>query len=367
MSMAETRPTPLPPVPARIQARTSAPVHGPTARRMCAALRRAMLPLLVLGAGCAPADSVGPRDAGDPVSRDAGDGAEPVADGAEPVADAAPGGPTVVTLGTELGRPARAVLPWSYDPQRRYPLVVILHGDEVTGAVQDLYFGISQWSGEYAFITLLPDAEPTSAGFVGWSFYDGRGAADDEQYLRALVAEASSTLSVDAGRVYAIGHSGGGFMSYRLACTSSDVVTAVAVVAGGTIADAERCPSEEPVAVLHIHGTEDASVPFDAPSRHGGADYLDAIGSVERFAGRNGCAPGPTPDEATIDLEATIEGRETSVQTYRIGCQGDAFAELWTISGGAHTPSFGREFAPRVLEWLLLHARGVASDHPSDR
>ena len=71
------------------------------------------------------------------------------------------------------------------------------------------------------------------------------------------------------------GVSNGGGMSARMACDASDVVAAVAAVAGG-YSSLPACRPARPVPVLEIHGQADHVVPY-------GGKGPDAAGAVPAF------------------------------------------------------------------------------------
>ena len=53
---------------------------------------------------------------------------------------------------------------------------------------------------------------------------------DDVKYLSGLLEEAATHIAVE--RIFALGHSNGGFMSYRLACEGIPGLVAIASLAG---------------------------------------------------------------------------------------------------------------------------------------
>ena len=78
-----------------------------------------------------------------------------------------------------------------------------------------------------------------------------------------MVEEVAAEHAVDRRRVYVVGFSNGGFMSYRLACDHADRIAAIVSISGATYADPDRCAPSEPVAVLEVHGTDDRTIPYD--------------------------------------------------------------------------------------------------------
>ncbi len=65
---------------------------------------------------------------------------------------------------------------------------------------------------------------------------------------------------VDPARVYVIGMSNGGFMTYRLACEISSKITAIAPVSATM--NVQTCTITKPVPVIHFHSFLDGSVPY---------------------------------------------------------------------------------------------------------
>jgi len=157
---------------------------------------------------------------------------------------------------------------------------------------------------------------------------------------------------VDAGRVYLIGHSNGGFMSYRMACDAGDQITAIVSLAGADYVDESACTPSVGVSVLQIQGTADATVAY-GPSPIGPG----AVASVERWATRDGCDATMPMSGDPIDFDTLLPGAETTVRTYPVGCEPGLSAELWTIQGGAHIPTVPTSVGATLYDWLSTHSR----------
>jgi polyhydroxybutyrate depolymerase len=256
-------------------------------------------------------------------------------------------------------RPARVILPDAYDRTQSWPLVVLLHGYTATGPLQDAYFGLSRRGDERGFITVLPNGTQDGAGNRFWNATDaccnfGGSSVDDVQYLSDLLAEAKERLAVDADRVYFMGHSNGGFMSYRMACELGSEIAAIASLAGSAFDDAQDCAENGQVGVLQIHGDADETVLYDGGEFAGNA-YPGAREVAERWAARNGCDAQAQTGEAA-DLDKDVDGAESDVEQWG-GCEADRRVELWSIRGGGHIPSLSDDFTDRVLDFLFAHSR----------
>jgi len=85
---------------------------------------------------------------------------------------------------------------------------------------------------------------------------------DDVAFIAALLDDLATVVSYDRTRVYAVGHSNGGMMSYRLGCELGDRIVAIAPVAGSY--QPEGCRHTGTVALLDVHGLADDRVPTSA-------------------------------------------------------------------------------------------------------
>lgn len=274
--------------------------------------------------------------------------------------------PPATTLGVAAGRPADVRAPTDYDPSVEYPLVVLLHGFMASGGVQNIYFGLSNQVTALGFVLVVPDGTPNSQGARFWDATDAccnfeDQPVDDVAYIRGLIEEAQANYRIDPRRIYLFGHSNGGFMSYRMACEASDVVTAIASLAGSTYLDPADCAADEPVSVLQIHGTDDDVILYDgmeSPEGQFPAGYPGAAEAVRRSAARAGCDLDAAVEGAPLDIENSLDGAETRVLEYRAGCERGLDMALWTIEGGAHLPVVNRAaFSASVVEWLMSHER----------
>ncbi len=92
----------------------------------------------------------------------------------------------------------------------------------------------------------------------------------------------------DSERVYLVGHSNGGFMSYRMACDQSELITGIVSFAGSTWWNENDCAASDSVAVLQIHGTWDTSIRYDGLTPHEGDPFaapLDIEGCIGESCG----------------------------------------------------------------------------------
>ena len=264
-------------------------------------------------------------------------------------------------LQLDAERPAQVQIPIDYNTSTRYPLVVVLHGLGANGRIQSFYFGLVDRVDSEQFVLVVPDGTVNADGLNFWNANEVCCAAspedtevDDAGYIRGLIEEAAATYSIDPGRVGLIGHSNGGFMSLRLACDTSELVTSVVSLAGATYEDAAQCgPATNPVSVLLLHGTADETVFYEGiPGAYPGAPE-----AARRFAELAECDLDNPGMPANQDLVTSIPGPETEILRYQ-GCAPGVDVELRTLVDGPHIPGpWQPDGLDSMLDWLLSHTR----------
>ena len=257
-------------------------------------------------------------------------------------------------------RPVTLKLPPTYDHGKSHPLVVLLHGYGASGDVQYWYLKLSHLVEKEGVLLLAPDGTEDSKGKLFWNAtdvccnFEGK-KIDDVGYIKGLIQEVSRVYNVDRDRIYLIGHSNGGYMSYRMACEVSELLAGIVSLAGATYAKRDVCKPSVKVSVLQIHGTKDSAVKYEGGSFQTGA-YPSAEGSVKFWGGYNGCTGGLVPHAQTLDLDVTVPGHETTIA--RIGgCPKGVAADLWTIKEGGHLPMVTTHFPTEVWRWMKAHPK----------
>lgn len=234
------------------------------------------------------------------------------------------------------------------------PLVLVFHG----GGGRP--FGIMRTSG----MNDIADAHHFVVAYpAGMEHRNGRGdtwdvggawspsSAHDVTFVRALVADIERYERIDPRRVYATGESMGGIFVYRLACEMSNTFAAIAPVAA-TMVEPD-CHPRSPVAVLHIHGTDDQNIPLD-----GGAGTMTAVGrswpsamrAIALWAHFDRCG---RPDISFKD------GPETTCTEYG-HCR--ANVEYCLVAGGGHAWP-----GSTPLRWQRLMHVHVSQTFPASR
>ena len=263
------------------------------------------------------------------------------------------------TTVVSMARPYSKFIPSSYSKDTSLPLVVLLHGYGATGAMQESYFKFESVAETNKFILVYPDGTLDLSGKRFWNATDAccdfLSAVADEAYLLSVLKEMESNYSIDAKRIYFVGHSNGGFMSYRMACKNPDRIAAIASLAGASFFKATDCGAKSSVSVLQVHGTKDETILYEG-GQILGTSYPGAVASASQWATFNQCTQNAVTRSSKFDLEPNITGDETSVTAWT-NCQNSSEVELWTMEGAAHIPTLKSTFATKIWEFFAAHPK----------
>ncbi|HEY9096065.1 MAG TPA: prolyl oligopeptidase family serine peptidase [Hydrogenophaga sp.] len=218
------------------------------------------------------------------------------------------------------------------------PLVMAFHGGGGNMDIQaiDRFYGLITQSERSNTLLVFPNgySRLPAGKLATWNAGLCCGQArdkgiDDVGFVRAVLADLAQRLAFDRQRVYAIGMSNGGMMTYRLACEMADTFQAIASVAG-TDGTGPDCRPSRPVPVLHIHAKDDERVLFNGGSGSASnthADFVSVPDTVRKWVALDDCSPEP---RTVLD----VPGARCEVHT---GCAGDAQVKLCVTDTGGHS------------------------------
>jgi polyhydroxybutyrate depolymerase len=171
---------------------------------------------------------------------------------------------------------------------------------------------------------------------------------DDVGFTIALLDHIATLIDVDMRRVYAIGHSNGAMMAYRLAAERADRIAAIVPVGGAMDLDAFS-PSQR-VAVLHIHSVDDPRAlyggglgpPFPLTDRR--VQHRAVLDGLARWRTHNRCAYELVVQEERRGEAGSVNAGQTATRLAYRSCAQDAPVEHWRLTGAGH----GWPGAPRA-------------------
>lgn len=215
------------------------------------------------------------------------------------------------------------------------PLVVSLHGGGSNAVEQEAFTRLRVKAVSADFAVLTPNGYQTAWNAGSCCAPATTVGIDHVAVIRAMLDDASELIDVDPDRVFALGHSNGGMMAWRLACELSDRVAAIASTAAvmmdrnlDTGTQVFTCAPGRPVPVLGIFGLADRCTPYEGGPSAGvaGGTRAPASDTIEFWRENNGCS---------ALLPTRYTSGAASCTTYNF-CQGGANVQLCTIEGAGH-------------------------------
>jgi polyhydroxybutyrate depolymerase len=220
-------------------------------------------------------------------------------------------------------------VPASYSPGTPVPLVFNFHGYTSNSTEQMFYGDFRPIADTANFILVHPMGTLDGTNEPYWNAGFG-GTVDDIGFTSALIDSLSADYSINPNRIYSTGMSNGGFMSYTLACELSNRIAAIASVTG-TMATGSQltCSAQHPTPVMEIHGTADATVPYN-----GNTTMISTPNVLNFWVNYNNCNTTPTVTQVTNT--STTDGCTAEHSIWSGGDNG-VEVEHYKIINGGHT------------------------------
>jgi polyhydroxybutyrate depolymerase len=230
-------------------------------------------------------------------------------------------------ISNSVYRKFRLYIPSSYTSSASVPLLFNLHGLGSNASQQQLYGNFMPIADTANFIIVHPEG---TAPFGSQYFNAGFGfGANDVLFMSDLIDSLKLIYNINENRVYSCGMSNGGIMSYYLACLSPNRFTAIASVTGSMLNSWFNLDPSRPFPVMQIHGTNDATVPYNGDATFA---HIDSV--VKKWALHNQCNMSPV----TYSVPDIVPGDGATALHYRYsGGTNNADVELYKIMNGAHT------------------------------
>jgi polyhydroxybutyrate depolymerase len=183
---------------------------------------------------------------------------------------------------------------------------------------------------------------------------------NDVDFVKDLLDSLKKIYTIDENAVYTTGLSNGGIMSYYLACNAPGVFAAVASVAGTNLRTwFNSCSPALPIPAMEIHGTNDATVPYDGANTAVYGSFVPIDSVMLKWRAINQCNAQPQitnlPDASSSD---------GCVAVHYKWAQGldNSSVELYKIIGGGHTwpgappffPETNQDFSASVEIWRFF-------------
>jgi poly(3-hydroxybutyrate) depolymerase len=191
--------------------------------------------------------------------------------------------------------PYTLFVPTTYDAKKPTPLIVDLHGLNITPLQQMLFDGTTDLAEANGYIVVAPmgfslagwwgaragAAVPTAAKKPGTEDVYKVGELSEIDAM-TLIKSVRDKYNVDPNRIYLMGHSMGGGGTYYLGSKYADIWAGLAPISGaGGINTLEAAQAYKGVPILISHGEKDSIVSADTSRR--ASMYLQQAGAQHLY------------------------------------------------------------------------------------
>ncbi len=222
-------------------------------------------------------------------------------------------------------------LPEGYDGEEELPMVFAFHGYTAFAEGMVEYVDFRKAADAHGVIMVFPQGalldNLTHWNVGGWTNHSKK---DDVGFVSKIIDAMAKKYAVDLSRVYATGHSNGGYMSIKLACELDKRIAAVASVSGSMTPEMfADCAPKRPVPVMEIHGFNDPVVPYD-----GTTWSLPVEEMIDFWRETNMCVGQGVIETLPMSEKTNFDSRV--VHYAYANADGVPMVELYKVIGGEH-------------------------------
>jgi len=223
-------------------------------------------------------------------------------------------------------RTAEMYMPPNLSTNAASPLVINLHSTGGRPEGQERISGMSLIADRENFILLSGMASYLRAdGSRTWNADLDPDGVSDVSYILAAIEAVDAQSSVDRNRIYVTGFSGGARMASRLACELSDILAAVAPVAG--VQFAKNCDPSRAIPIITFHSEDDPVNTYYTGNVDRNPSWIDGVElAISNWAESNTCSASPLDEFIT---------QEITRLTY-IDCSGQSTVVFYQLDRGGH-------------------------------
>lgn len=239
-------------------------------------------------------------------------------------------------------------LPKGYNNAGKMPMIFALHGGNGTPTQFMTNADFRLIADRDKVVLVYPEGiqkswnsgMPTPANLLG---------INDVGFINQLCDYMIANYPVEPTKIYATGHSNGGFMTSRLACELSKRIAAIAV-SSATIEQTTvfpNCNPGRPVPAIYMHGTLDPFVPILGGNVTIGSEGLlvSHFEAIAKWVSVNNCNTTPI----ITDLpDIANDGTTIKEKQYINGTNGSEVVSYVILNGG-HTWSQGNSGLPESV------------------
>lgn len=223
-------------------------------------------------------------------------------------------------------------LPPHYYDSKKHSLIIALHGGGGSALQCEHDYKLTQKANEENCVIVYPEGVKNDGPLRlrTWNAgtccnYAAEHQVNDVKFISDLIDTLTTTLQIDAKRVYVTGMSNGGMLAYRLAVSIPEKIAAIAPVSSTMVVSLESRPYL-PVPILHIHSESDKTVPAKGGIGIAGYSFPAVDSILHAWVSINHCT-SPEPITTIFEKYTKYEWRDQS---------GKSMIEYYLTKDGGH-------------------------------
>jgi polyhydroxybutyrate depolymerase len=217
--------------------------------------------------------------------------------------------------------------PANFDNIQKQPLIINMHGFLTDKSFQFDYTELHKLADIVNCIVVYPDG--LDKRWNSGTFADLNSKVDDVGFLGRLIDYMSINYNIDETRVYSTGYSAGGFMSFRVACETTNRLAAISTVGSSmTFSTFDNCSPSRPFPIMMFNGTSDPVTVYN-----GFFDVKPNFQVINLWKNLNSCSNSPVVEQ--LPNIVTNDNSRVIKETYN--CADNTEVTLMKIQNGGHT------------------------------
>ncbi len=235
----------------------------------------------------------------------------------------------------------QAIAPEGWDGATPLGVLLFFHGYASSGESPLKNPALMQQAADRGLLLVAPNGIPSRRGSRNtWAHVGSPSDSRDElAFVDQVMADLGRHWPLDRSRFFVSGFSQGGSMAWDVACYRGEDFTGFAPIAGAFWTPLpEDCPSG-PVALRHVHGTDDGVVPMEGRSI--GSQWRQGDVKLGMAIRRDANACAAAPDETVTQGRLTCEIWSS--------CEGGQPLALCLHDGGH---SIRAEWVGQGIDWI---------------
>ena len=234
--------------------------------------------------------------------------------------------------------------PVNYTPEKKYPLIFVMHGIASRAKAIAGFSGFTEQSDLKDFIVCYPQGYKWSWGIPLLIGPAPKKGIDDYGFFDRLIDTLNADYSIDLDNIYACGISNGGFMSALLACNFSERFAGTALVCSNMFEPVDELYQVgKPMPILIIAGEKDPLLDY-AGGKMKMKNKYSSIGyeaTLDYWVAKNGCGfPGDS-----IIIENHPKDKTTVIKYFNKDETSNNKVVFYKVIGGGHAwPGRGKDF-----------------------